>query len=544
MGFTVTLPTLSLASAALSLAASIPSPDTRDVFFQVGVPASPPDSASVNVDVDFAGLAFEQSSWVRYATDDNGGVNQFSRNLVDAIYSRTGGGPIIRLGGTSPDYGVYLPGQEEPALPVSEQDNYQCVGCTSIGPSYWPIAKLWPDARYMVQVPLATANESETVEWTRAAIQGIGLDQIHSIQIGNEPDLYRDDYTGEGGVPLQPPEFQGYLSNETYVGNYTARVDAIRDAVELPPAFFTAFDIGANVAQPHLRQWRLGVEACFNLGIDDGGDIKEVAHHYYQNQAGEAEDLEDGLMTLALTHRNLDYFRPHIDWLAENRPDLPFIINEIGNSLQPTNRYQYQARLGSALWAVDFYLYALSIGAHRFNYQQIMHSGFDLWLPHASGGYDAQVFSNYYSHPFLADAVGPSGETQIAKLDITGGAAAPNLAIYGAWDAGVASRVVVANLQYWNASSSGTERPSAFVDLDLGEDTAVTEVLIARLSSPDGAGAGAETITYGGSQWTFDSLGEEVTGVRNDSSTVAVENGIATVEVPDSEAVLVYLLQS
>ncbi|CAH0016613.1 unnamed protein product [Clonostachys rhizophaga] len=505
----------------------------------IDVPVEVPLDASDEVDPDFLGLAFEQTAWVRYATDDAEGMNVFSNNLINAIYSRTGGKPIIRLGGTSPDYAKYLPGQQEPALPVSEQDNYQDIGGTTIGPSYWPIAKLFPNAKFMVQVPLATTNISETVAWAEAAVEGIGIDQIHSIQVGNEPDLYRDDFTGEGGMFLGPPDFQGKLNNETYIGNYTKYAAAIRDAIDLPDHFFTTFDVAAHVDTPWVSQWILDVETGFGLGIDADNIVKEVAHHFYQNHAGEAEDLESGLMTMNLTHTNLDYLKRHINWLKQNRPDVPFIINEIGNSLKVTNSYQYQARLGSALWAVDFYLYSLSIGVSRFNYQQIMHSGFDLWLPHASGGFPAQVFSNYYSQPFLADFVGSSGKTRVAKLDVVIGESVPNLAAYAAFEDGVVKRIAVANLGYWNRTSSTFDRPVASIRLDLALETDL--LTVAHLGSPDGAGAGAETITYAGSQWTFESLGEEVKGIRNDTEEVVVENGGAVINVPASEAVIIYL---
>lgn len=440
-------------------------------------------------------------------------------------------------GGTSPDYGWYIPEQEEPALPVAEQDNYQCIGCTTIGPSYWPIAKLFPDAKYMIQVPLANTNVSEAVAWAKAAVEGIGLDQIHSIQPGNEPDLYKDDFRGEDDVFLGPPHFQGTLNNETYVGNYTEYAASIREELDLPDRFFTAFDVAAHVDDHSVARWLLSPEACFELGIDEDNIIKEVAHHYYQNNAGDAEALEQGLMNMSITHRNLDYLLPRINWLKNNRPDVPFIINEIGNSLEPTNSYEYQARLGSALWAIDFYLYNLANGVKRFNYQQIMHSGFDLWLPVASAGWDAQVFANYYSHPFLADFVGDSGNTRVSKISINGGDKYPNLAAYAAYEGNEAKRIAIANLDYWNRTSSDFERPSA----RLAIGTEATSVEVTRVSSPDGAGAGADTVTYGGSQWTFESLGKEVKGVRDDTDVIDVKDGFAYVDVPSSEAVMVHL---
>ena len=498
----------------------------------VDVPASIPSGASGVVDPDFAGLAFEEASWVRYATDDAGNVNTFSKNLMDSIYSRTGGKPIIRLGGTSADYGKYLPGQTEPALPVAEQNNYQDIGGTTIGPSFWQLAKLFPDATYMVQVPLATTNISETIAWAQSAVAGIGLSQIHSIQLGNEPNGYPS-------AGLGPPNFQGHLDNQTYEGNYTEYAAAIRKAVALPQKFFTAFDVAADVGDPADAQYVLQVAAVFGLGIDNDMIIKDVSHHYYQNDAGTAADLASGLMTLSLTHQNLDYLKPHIQYLQANHPQIPFIINEIGNSLDATNSYEYQARLGSALWTVEFMLYSLSIGVARFNFQQIMHSGFDLWLPVASAGHAAQVFASYYAFPFVTDVVGKSGKTRIAKLPITNGDSTPNLAAYAAYDNGAAKRLVLANLDYWNKTSSGTTRPVASVAVSV--PTGAKTVTVTSLTSPMGAGAAAHSITYAGSKWTYKSMGKEVKGVTKASTEVTVKGGVATIKVPSSEAVIVYM---
>lgn len=506
---------------------------------QIDVPRHVPGDASAEVDPDFLGLAFEEASWVEYSTDKSGQTNAFSRNLMHSIYSRTGGKPIIRLGGTSGDYAKYEPGQKEPALPVAGQGTYQDIGGTTIGPSYWALAHRFPEAKFMVQVPLATTNISEPVAWTKAAVDGIGLQQIHSIQIGNEPNGYRDDFTGAGGQYLGPPKYQGILTNETYEGNYTEYASAIRDAVKLPRRFFTAFDIGVDVNNPAKAAYLFDVETIFGLGIDREHIIKEVSHHYYQNVAGDASDLKTGLMTIATTHRNVDYLRDHIKYLQENHPHIPYILNEIGNSLDAKHSYEYQARLGSALWAVDFYLYCLSIGIARFNYQQLMHSGFDLWLPIASNGLPAQVFANYYSQPFVADFVGNSGRTRVAQLAVGNSEAAPNVAAYAAFEGGPARRVAIANLDYWNRTSSDTPRPVATVRLQVPPEA--KKVKVTHLTSPDGAGAAADTITYAGGQWTYESMGLEQKGVRNDTETIMVRNGVADIKVASSEAVIVYL---
>ncbi|KAI0170236.1 beta-glucuronidase [Pestalotiopsis sp. NC0098] len=488
---------------------------------------------------DFCGFAFEQASFEEYALDADGNVNQFSVNLINSITSRTNGRPIIRLGGTSADYGRLEPGQFAPALPTAEQDNYQNIGNTTIGPSYWNLTNSFPDAQYIIQVPLATTNVTETIAWTQSAVDALGWDKIQAIEVGNEPDLYSGTFTGANGIALQPPGYQGKLNNETYVGNYTKYASAIAEAISLPEdPILQAFDVsthfGAAVAQ---ESYILDVETCFGLGIDADDRIKTVAHHYYQNNAGTASTLASGLMNMTTTHTHLDQFRRRIDWLAANKPDIAFVLSEVGNSLDATNSYKYQARLGSALWQADFYLYAMSIGVARINYQQIMHAGYNLWLPVASAGFEAQVFANFYSQPFVADFIGTSGEAKVQQLDIDGGETQTNLAAYGAFEGGALKRVAIMNLQYWNETSSGTHRPSTSIDLSVPGN--VTQVTVDRLTSPAGAGAGADTITYAGSQWTYESLGLEVQGIRNNSSILDVTDGAVTISINDSEALLV-----
>ncbi|KAF3760742.1 family 79 glycoside hydrolase, partial [Cryphonectria parasitica EP155] len=242
------------------------------------------------------------------------------------------------------------------------------------------------------------------------------------------------------------------------------------------------------------------------------------------------------LMTHSSITAHLDLFKPAIAWLQANKPDIPYILSEIGNSLNPTHDYAYQAVLGSALWQVDFQLYALSIGVARFNFQQIMHSGFDLWLPQASGTSQPQVFASYYAQPFVTDFVGSSGTAQVAALDIEDESTG-NWAGYAAFEDGVPARLAFVNLNYWNSSSSTTARASQNITVSVPDG--VTSVTVDLLSSPLGAGGSADSITYAGSQWTYESAGLEVKGVRDDSQALDVVDGSVSIEVYQSSAVLV-----
>ncbi|KAL2274092.1 hypothetical protein FJTKL_03699 [Diaporthe vaccinii] len=497
----------------------------------VSVPASVPPDASSIVDADFAGFAFEQASLWNYALDLDGNPNVFSQNLIAEITKRTGGKPLIRLGGTSADYAYYLENQTTPAEPRAEVYNYQDVGGTTIGPLYWDLCLNFPDALYIIQTPLAITDINETVLWATTAVEHIGIDRIHSFEPGNEADLYPSGALG-------PPTYRGKQDNESYVGNFTTYAAAIANAVDIPSGpFFQAFDVSAHFGLEDA--YILDVPTGFGLGIDDDDVVKTVAHHYYQTDCClTAGDLATGLMSHSAISGRLDLLKPAIDWLKGNKPHIPYIMSEIGNSLNPTHDYSYQAVLGSALWQVDFQLYSLSIGIARFNFQQIMHSGFDLWLPVASGDSQPQVFASYYAQPFVTDFVGSSGKARVSQLNITDEATG-NWAGYAVFEDDAPKRLAFVNLNYWNSSSSTTERASQTITLGLPDD--INTVTVDLLSSPLGAGASADTITYGGSQWTYESLGKEVTGVRNDTEILAVENGQVNITIYQSSAVLVHL---
>lgn len=380
---------------------------------------------------------------------------------------------------------------------------------------------------------MAIVGVDETVLWAQTVVDAIGLDAIYAFEPGNEADLYPLTCCG-------PPTYQAKQTNESYVGNFTEYAAAIVSALNLTSdqqPYFQAFDTSAHFDQSDA--WIFDVPTVFGLGIDDDGIVQSVAHHYYQTDGGGAEDLATGLMSHSAITAHLDLFKPAIDWLAENKPEVPYILSEIGNSLNPTHNYSYQAVLGSALWQVDLQLYSLSIGIKRFNFQQIMHSGFDLWLPQASGDSEAQVFPSFYAQPFVGDFVGNSGVAQVAAVDVAGDATG-NVAGYVAFEDGAPVRLAIVNLDYWNSTSSTTARTAANVTVAV--PSSVTSVTVDKLSSPMGAGAGADTITYAGSQWTYQSLGLEVTGVREDSDTLTVTDGQVIVAVNQSSAVLVHFV--
>ena len=254
----------------------------------------------------------------------------------------------------------------------------------------------------------------------------------------------------------------------------------------------------------------------------------------------------------------LDTYLSDLDYLTSI--NLPFIFSEVGNSLNGTHNYQYQAVLGSALWQIDWELAAAVRGVFRVHYQQIMHAGYDLWLPLTSGGRDAQTYANFYGRMTIGDFLGNTGGcTQVAALDLSAGDATADelsqVSAYGAWVDGKLVRMVVVNFNFWdspdslfnpaNAESicttcpqSPTDRPVINIELDDLPDC-LGSLTIKYMNADSGAHADGAEVTYGGQQWTAESKGNAVQ-VKEDTQTVWVSGGKAQVGVCSSSAVVVH----
>ena len=91
---------------------------------------------------------------------------------------------------------------------------------------------------------MANSNVSESVLWAKTAAERIGLDRIQAFEPGNEADLYTDHHPRNS---LGPPRYQGKLTNETYTGNFTKYVEAVKAELGLEDgAWFQAFDIAVR----------------------------------------------------------------------------------------------------------------------------------------------------------------------------------------------------------------------------------------------------------------------------------------------------------
>ena len=238
-------------------------------------------------------------------------------------------------------------------------------------------------------------------------------------------------------------------------------------------------------------------------------------------------------------------------YLADKYPDVPFVLSEVGNSIgnHPLN---YSSAFGATLWSVAFQLASMSRGVKRVSMTQRPVAKHALWVPNDSvsdrGMVGPSVRAPFSAQPFIADFVngadggGGSSVVEIPQDD-------PLTVAYAAFDSdGAAQRLALVNLRLWYGGCGG-DRGSTRFDVKVGSGAGANKVTTGRLQAEAGVtamgfdiGGPGENITYAGEQWTFKvdkGQGHVVDGAGKED--LEVKDGVVSVTVPDSEAVLVYL---
>lgn len=250
------------------------------------------------------------------------------------------------------------------------------------------------------------------------------------------------------------------------------------------------------------------------------------------------EDLMNHKHTIATIRTK---FQSEISFMLKHHRHIPYVFGEVGSALSGTTLTDNS--LGTALWTADFMLHSMSLGVKGVNMQ--LGTNFDIasWQPVDTPSKPAQVHGNFYGQLFVADFIGTEGNLQIAPLKELPSAQHPNIVGYAGYNSNKLSKLAILDLQFWqNRHSSSLTRPSQNFTVTVGDD--VKEVRVERLTSPNGATAFQQSITWAGDRW-----GKERNGVaqkvRNDTTLHQVDGGkVENVNVKASEAVLLTLLRN
>ena len=275
-----------------------------------------------------------------------------------------------------------------------------------------------------------------------------------------------------------------------------------------------------------------------STSLDNKNNVKYATDHWYRclGQSCEIHDL--------LNHKNMiSDTQQHIEPTAQffstyKKGAVKYYLDEI-NVLSGTGNITFSATFATALFAVDWMMYLMSLGTvDSVNWEQVYNSNQNLWQPSTSDTLAAVTKNTYYGLIATAEFIGRGGNTKVVEI-APGGNDGTYFSSYAAYQGRKLVRVALCNLNYWD-NADGTKRPVESIELQ-GLPRSTKSVTVKYLTNPNGAGHDATDTTYAGSQWGYDSLGKEKKGVQQTTIKVRVQGGKANIPSPDSSIAIVYM---
>ncbi|KAJ3827343.1 hypothetical protein F5880DRAFT_1538351 [Lentinula raphanica] len=549
-----------------------------------------PGSASKPVANNFVSLSIAIHFFQDYTRTGSNGEqsNTFSRNLLSSLTESTSIAPQIRIGGTSADRTTYVPSQNTTisqvtganGIPLNVTLNQkwftQCFDQTNF-PSG---TKFIFDLPLMRNDSLAINNTLQGAQW---ALESIGGDRLEAFEVGNEEDLY----VGQGVVPAT-------WTVVDYAARWRNFSSAVLEGAIIP------FGLGST------KRWFQGLafsglganpawttETAFNANVDQDNTMKSVSLHNYPAGSAPWVNLGNTFMNHTAIVANLSQVNDDIAFLASSSSteNIVFNLGETNIDFTNLNMNQFEGVLGSALWTIDYILFAASLNINRIYLHQGTTFGYAAWQPIATDTSEPKVRSPWYGLKFAAEAIGShQGPIQIVPLDIvaiaSGNVSASSgngtdedgsgtstttdtnntqtqsapaqiltsekISTYAIYESSSLARIVLINFNEWN-DTTPFPRPSVSFRIELPletntnttaqstSDSESSSVNTRTLTAPGGASADSG-LTFGGVMWNFTTLGlpERVEGVPGTASVErSKRDGSITVEVGASEALLI-----
>ncbi|KAJ7089061.1 glycoside hydrolase family 79 protein [Mycena epipterygia] len=521
-------------------------PDANQQFTLTTTPGSGstssggPDSVSIPLTAGSAAavtgnllsLSIEQDRWLDWS--GNATQNTFFFNCLDNIVEITGLPPQIRIGADSEDHTNFNPnveGVQDQFPPPTTTVPYPEASSIVAGPGFYQVT--WTGVTWGVN--FGGANLTAVFLETQAIVTafassaftqaGITLD---NLELGNEADLYSGNGLRASTYTVQQytPQWITYATNLTN----TAKLSSSNTRI-----WGGAFAGSSHTTTGFSPQ---GIFANGILNSVPGAFIKTISQHHYSGSfcAGSESLLQD-LMTKATIRSNLSSFTPDIE--AVHAQGLNYVFGET-NSYSCHGAPGVSNTAGAVLWTLDYALYASQIGATQvyfhegigykvsdyFTIQPLtltrsILDGSTLGKPQAP-----HIQPQYYAAIIIAEAIGDSGDTQVAELSISD----TRLSGYAFYESGSLKRAIFINsLAYLTTTT--TTRPSTHVNLSFsGSGRAPTSFSVKRLIINHADDA--SNLTWGGQ--TYETSDARISG------TLTTESGIVAggIDIPATQTVM------
>lgn len=411
---------------------------------------------------------------------------------------------------------------------------------TCIGKSFFDSYNSFPNTKYSHGFNLAWNNYSGylTLEQTvPLACKAIGLANFEAWELGNEPDLYIGKWRPENWTVGE------YLADWE---NGTAHIHSYLQ--QACPGFS---DRGYQFMAPSLSSPGARIPPD-DVAADGESTVKHPVnrfsvHNYITGATVPGVTLANSLLNHNSTVNSLN---KHVavaenishDVGLEKTPyvigmrftllllDLTDDVTGECNSLYGGGRAGLSNVFGSALWVVDFTLYAASTGViHRLHYHQSPTAPYAAWVP---SGVNATTNPAYYGKLAAATFLGDSTHRTVTNLVLVPGGSETQVGYAGYRD-GQLDRLAIINMMEYNSTET-TPRPNMNYSFQVPLQSSWKAE---RLTA-----AGADVmsgVTFGGIAYDYSTLGRAKQMTYPGYEIISADkNGNIEVCVQDSEAVI------
>lgn len=214
----------------------------------------------------------------------------------------------------------------------------------------------------------------------------------------------------------------------------------------------------------------------------------------------------------------------------------PYVLREM-SSVGPIGMPGVSDTMGAALWTLNFFLYAASIGISSVQMHMTDNSNASAWQPIPMYGSDTTfVRPQYYAHAAIAQIIGNgNGSTQVSTLSTSnvGSAYDGRIRAYNAYAKDQLQAVVMINSR---PSNSSVDPKSSFTfNLNMGTANANQDIYLSYLTA-DGADS-QRGVTWNG--LSYDDITGNATVIDDGEYKFTTDSsGRISIQVRDTQAVV------
>ena len=478
----------------------------------------------------YIGMGIEPSNLGAYTGTSS--PNPLSMQLLTNLADYTGIPPHIRVGGNTQDTAIYQSSYNGYGMgpnPSASGPADQSV----FGPKFFQSINNLPKNTPVSLGIGMTYQGSDAVDMVvniaREAVQSLTNVNLVGLEVGNEPDLYIQNQFRQSGWSIYD-----------YGGEWIERVQAIYQQVLQPAnigtAFFEAACTATTAANPSYR-----IEELVKTGLASENGIylagwNQHDYYYYVGVSNYQLTL-DILLDLSATSNQFNEWANQADSAAVTGK--PYYIREMG-SVGPAGLEGISNTFANALWTLNFFLYAATVGADSVQMHMLQSSYGAPWQPITdSDNEDTFVRPSYYGFAAMNQIIGAKCATTVAPISLSNAPGDYNgrLGAYAVYDDGKLQSLVLLNTKTaYSSQGSGIASQNFVIKLP---DLAGQQFYVSTMTAA-GADATANA-TWNGMSYEQTGNGSPTTVDDSSNSVQVGSDGTLTISVRDSQAVVANL---